>query len=219
VARWLSDGTLEYLGRRDDQVKIRGYRVELGEVESVLRGAPGVGQAAVVMSSDSGGGGSGHQRLIGYVVPGEGYSREAVLGYLRDRLPGYMVPGVWVELEALPLTASGKINKKKLAGFGNELLPRKEYVKPRNDIEQILADIWQALLGIEKVSIDDNFFELGGHSLMAFRLMLEIQKKLHIALPIKLIFQLPDINSLAASIQLLVNNTSVQIEDAVEIKI
>jgi len=185
--RWLADGNIEYLGRMDEQVKIRGYRIEPGEVESVLSGAAGVKAAAVVVREDR----SGGRRLVGYVVMEGTFDREAVLTWLRGRLPEYMVPAQLVELEALPLTASGKVDRK--------VLPEPEYTGgvdyegPRNAMEMALAEVWQELLGIQRVGIHDNFFALGGHSLLAMRLVSAIRRRLGREVAVRDLFQYPTV--------------------------
>ncbi|MBC9915636.1 non-ribosomal peptide synthetase [Chitinophaga varians] len=192
-ARWLPDGTIEYLGRVDDQVKIRGYRVEPGEIESVVSQYPGVKQAVVVARTDN----SGYRHLVCYVVGEEGIDRSGLLSWLQDRLPVYMVPSQLVLLDKLPLTANGKVDKKSLPDPGGAALLRSEYVAPRNETEQALAGIWQSLLGIERIGIYDNFFELGGHSLLAMRLLAAMRQQLQETVSIRSLFLHPVIASLA----------------------
>ena len=193
LARWLPDGNIEYLGRIDDQVKIRGYRIELGEIESVISQSGLVQQAVVLAKEDN----SGNKRLVGYVVPSGTFDKQAVQNYLGTKLPEYMVPGLWVELESIPLTANGKIDKKALPD--PELTDMvNEYVAPRNETEAKLAEIWQELLEVDEIGIEDNFFDLGGHSLLAIRLVSAVRKAFGAELPMNDVFDYPTISLLAA---------------------
>ncbi|WP_430909646.1 amino acid adenylation domain-containing protein, partial [Maribacter sp. 2-571] len=193
LGRWLSDGSLEYVGRKDDQVKVRGYRIELGEIESVLSGVEGIDGACVLARADS----QGNRRLVGYVVGDESLAGEFIEGELMERLPEYMVPRLWVFLESLPLTRNGKIDRKSLPDPDVSGLSKQEYVAPGNEVEERLADIWQELLGIDKVGIHDNFFELGGHSLLATRLVSMVRRNMDIELAIADIFVHPTVEGLA----------------------
>ena len=193
LGRWLPDGNIEHLGRIDDQVKIRGYRIELGEIESVLNQSEQVSQGAVVAKEDK----QGNKRLVGYVVPQGPYDKQKIQAYLSTKLPEYMVPAIWVEIENLPLTPNGKIDRKALPD--PELTDiTTEYTAPRNETEQALAQIWQELLGVERIGIHDNFFEVGGHSLLAMRVVASVRKKLEVELTIRDLFVHPDIAGLGA---------------------
>ncbi|WP_342240084.1 amino acid adenylation domain-containing protein [Inquilinus sp. OTU3971] len=168
--RRLKDGSLEFLGRADDQVKIRGYRVEPGEVATALRSLDGVGDAAVVALPAE----DGRLQLVAYVAAPAGTDLEAVKGKLAARLPDYMVPTVWVRLDALPVTANGKLDRK--------ALPAPEAAKPageppRGETEQALAALWSALLGTDAIGRDDNFFALGGDSILSLKLLARIRKQ------------------------------------------
>ncbi|MBO9204716.1 MULTISPECIES: non-ribosomal peptide synthetase, partial [Niastella] len=198
LARWLPDGNLEFLGRRDEQVKIRGYRIELGEIESVLQQTAGVQQAVVVVREDA----QQNKQLIGYVVAGEGWQKEAALETLSKQLPEYMVPAWLLEITAIPLTVHGKIDRKKLAAIEITTDPNQTYRAPRNEVEQALAAIWQELLGVEQVGIDDNFFELGGHSLMAIRVISYIKKIFSLTIPIHVLFELVTLQDIGKYIEL-----------------
>ena len=197
LGRWLADGNIEYLGRRDDQVKIRGYRIELGEIESVLQQCEGVSQGVVLARED----GNDNKRLVGYVVPEGVFNKEAVISYLKSRLPEYMVPTIWVELNVLPLTSNGKIDRKTLPDPDVSEQMSDQYTAPRNDLEIKLADIWKNLLAIERVGIYQNFFDVGGHSLLAMRIISAIRKELLVELAIKDIFQYTTINDLSEHIK------------------
>ena len=197
LGRWLPDGNIEYLGRIDDQVKIRGYRIELGEIETVLLQSAMVSQAVVVAKQDA----QGTRRLVSYVVAGKDFSKEAAKEYLSTRLPEYMVPQIWVELEQLPLTPNGKIDKKALPDPESTGEIASGYVAPGNHVELKLANIWQGLLGIERIGIYDNFFELGGHSLLAMRFISQVRRDIQAELSIRDLFTKPTIASLAQHIR------------------
>ncbi|MGN7996499.1 non-ribosomal peptide synthase/polyketide synthase [Chitinophaga sp. 22308] len=167
LGRWLPDGSLEYLGRIDDQVKIRGFRIELGEVENVMTKCELVNQAVVLAKADN----KGNKRLVGYVVPNGTYDRAAILAYLKDKLPDYMVPAILVELDKLPLTRNGKVDKKALPDADAGAVLTNEYIAPRTDTERALALIWKDLLGVERVGLHDNFFELGGDSIITIQVV------------------------------------------------
>ena len=164
LARYRADGNLEFIGRRDDQVKVRGYRIELGEVESALLSHAAVSQAVVVARQEE----EGEKRLIAYYVASEALEVSELRAHLKHQLPEYMVPGMWVQLQVLPLTPSGKIDRKALpAPEGRPQIGG--YVAPRTPLEQTLARIWAEVLHLEQVGVEDNFFELGGHSLLVMR--------------------------------------------------
>ncbi|MFC6091036.1 non-ribosomal peptide synthase/polyketide synthase [Saccharothrix lopnurensis] len=159
--RWLADGTLEYLGRNDDQVKIRGYRIELGEVEAALLGHPDVREAAVVARTEN-----GHPRLVAYVVTtGSANLRE----HLRRSLPEYQVPSAFVELDRIPLTPNGKLDRAALPA--PQAVGDGEFVAPRTPVEAELARIWAEVLGAERVGVEDNFFAVGGDSILSIQLV------------------------------------------------
>ena len=164
--RYRADGNLEFIGRRDDQVKVRGYRIELGEVESALLSHAGVSQAVVVARQEE----TGEKRLVGYVVGDDAIDVLQMREHLKSKLPIYMVPGALVQLERMPLSANGKIDRKALPA--PEGRPQTgEYLEPRTELERVLAGIWAEVLCVEQVGIEDNFFELGGHSLLAMRVV------------------------------------------------
>uniref|UniRef100_UPI000B23B3F1 non-ribosomal peptide synthetase n=1 Tax=Aquimarina longa TaxID=1080221 RepID=UPI000B23B3F1 len=158
LARWLSDGSLEFLGRKDDQVKIRGHRIELGEIENVLSDSLGVLSCCVLAKEDA----LGNHRLVGYVACTDTFDKQDTQAYLQTRLPEYMVPLLWVTLDEMPLTSHGKIDKKALPDPDMSELSSSIYVAASTDIEKELVTIWQELLGVEQVGVHDNFFELGG---------------------------------------------------------
>ncbi|WP_146042711.1 AMP-binding protein, partial [Pseudomonas sp. MPBD7-1] len=151
LGRWLADGTLEYLGRNDFQVKIRGFRIELGEIENVLLGCAGVTDAVVIAREDN--------RLVAYLC-GEPANAEQLRSTLLKHLPEYMVPSAFVHLDALPLTANGKLDRRALPAPGLEALASKTYEAPQGDTEIALAEIWKDLLQLDQVGRHDGFLEL-----------------------------------------------------------
>jgi len=196
LGRWLPDGNIEYQGRIDDQVKVRGYRVELSEIEIVLQQSEFVQQAIVLAKKDH----TGSNRLVAYLVPRQDFNRPNLIAYLKDRLPEYMIPTSWVSLERFPLTANGKIDKKELPEPDADEVT-KDYIAPRNEVEYILANVWQNVLSVRQVGITDNFFEIGGHSLLAMRLISQIRKELEVELSIKELFAYPTIEQLATRLR------------------
>ncbi|HBL28031.1 MAG TPA: non-ribosomal peptide synthetase, partial [Acidobacteria bacterium] len=187
------DGILEFLGRTDNQVKIRGFRIELEEIEQQLSGLPDVDLAAVVAREDR----PGEKRLVAYVAMREG--RPAEPGRLRDglaaKLPEYMVPAVFVALPALPLTPNGKVDRRALPAPEGEAMARGGYVAPRTELERRLCEIWEEVLGVERIGIEDGFFELGGHSLLAARVLSRVRAALGIEVPLRTMFEHPSVGA------------------------
>jgi amino acid adenylation domain-containing protein len=196
-ARWTADGVLEYLGRLDTQVKIRGVRIEIAEVEHALHDLPDVAAAAVDASPDP----SGGLRLVAYVVPPVGSA--PTLGGVRDalgkRLPDTFLPAALVLLDRLPLTTSGKLDRRALPDPKTE--PTADAVPPRDALERLLADVWAELLVRDGFGVHDNFFELGGHSLLATQVVSRIRTRLGVDLPLRLMFERPTIAGLAALVR------------------
>ena len=179
----------------DLQVKVRGFRIELGEIEAVLTGHPAVREAAVTAPADP----SGDRRLVAYVsaTEGGGPLDVAALGvYLGSRLPSFMVPSMWVELAALPLTRTGKVDRKALPAPG-ETAAGAAYEAPRTAAEEMLAGIWGDLLSRERVGVHDNFFALGGHSLLATQVVSRLRDRLGVELPVRALFEQPTVAGLA----------------------
>ncbi|MEZ0113833.1 amino acid adenylation domain-containing protein/non-ribosomal peptide synthase protein (TIGR01720 family) [Catenulispora sp. EB89] len=193
VVRWDADGCLVFVGRADDQVKIRGFRVEPGEIEAVLAAQSGVAQAVVVARRDEG----SDKRLVAYLVPADDSALDgaAVLKSVADKLPDYMVPAAAVVLDALPLTANGKVDRAALPAPDFAALATGR--APRTAREEILCGLFADLLGVERVGIDDGFFTLGGDSLTATRLVARIRSALGTELPIRAVFQFPTVAGLA----------------------
>src|SRR6202050_2861295 len=174
LARFLPSGDVEYLGRLDHQVKIRGFRIELGEIEVVTSRYPGIREVVVVAREDT----PGDKRLVAYVVPAQigEFETAGLQGFLKKQLPDYMIPAVIV-LQAMPLSANGKVDRKALPAPSAENHPEThDCIAARNEIEKGLVNIWSDLLAIQKIGIKDNFFELGGHSLLAIRLVSRIEQ-------------------------------------------
>ncbi|WP_345027369.1 thioesterase domain-containing protein, partial [Flavivirga jejuensis] len=196
LGRWLSDGTLEFIGRVDDQVKIRGYRIELGEIESVLSQDSQIKSCCVLAREDV----DGNKRLVGYVVVEGDFDKKGIQERLREKLPDYMVPQIWIALSEMPITSNGKIDKKGLPEPDSTQLSAQEYVGPRNERETQLVSIWQELLGIEKIGVHDDFFELGGHSILAIKLISRVNVVLNTVLNISVLFEYSTISSLLENI-------------------
>ncbi len=205
LARYLPDGNLEFLGRADHQVKIRGYRIELEEIESVLGQHPAVREAVVIAQEEA----PGDKRLVAYLVNAPGHQPTAsdLRGFLQEKLPAYMVPAVFVPLESLPLLSNGKVDRRALPEPGRTRPDlEKAYVAPRTPAEDLLAEIWAHVLGVERVGIYDDFFQLGGHSLLATQVVSRMRKAFQLEMPLRRIFELPTVAGLAQSIGLATRN-------------
>jgi amino acid adenylation domain-containing protein/non-ribosomal peptide synthase protein (TIGR01720 family) len=196
--RRLSDGTFEFLGRFDDQVKVRGFRIELGEIESCLSRCDGVRDCVVVVREED-----AEKYLVAYVAPiGESLVEDRVeqasfIDRLRDevkaKLPSYMKPSYFIVLESLPLTPNGKVDRKALPEPDISGQLQRGYRAPRTELERLMASIWCEVLKLEQVGVHDNFFELGGHSLLAMRLVSRIREMFAVELPLKAVFDMPQV--------------------------
>uniref|UniRef100_UPI0011609DC7 non-ribosomal peptide synthetase n=1 Tax=Streptomyces humi TaxID=1428620 RepID=UPI0011609DC7 len=197
--RWLADGRLEFVARADLQLKVRGFRVEPGEVEEALAAHDGVRAVAVTAFGEG-----EARRLAAYVVPSDPTLGIPPVDTLRDlagrRLPDFMVPSVFVELAALPLTTNGKLDRTALPAPDPTRPHRKPYVAPAPGTEELLAGIWARLLGVDRVGADDGFFELGGHSLLATQVMSRIRETFGTELPLEVLFRRPTVRQLAAAL-------------------
>ncbi|MCX7922789.1 MAG: amino acid adenylation domain-containing protein [Clostridia bacterium] len=193
LVRWMPDGNIEYLGRIDHQVKIRGYRIELGEIEAEILKYNAVRETVVVARQAS----DGSKYLCAYLVTDEEITSGELREHLLKTLPDYMVPAHYVKLSKMPLSANGKVDRKSLPEPDMGLDTGKEYVPPTNILEEKLVKIWQDILGIEKVGINHDFFELGGHSLKATTLVSRMHKEFNVTVPLKEIFRLNTVKSLA----------------------
>ena len=195
LVRRQADGRLEFLGRLDHQVKIRGFRIETGEIESLLREHPVVHDTVVVVRDDS-----GEKRLIAYLVfqSQQIVPTDELRAHLQQSLPDYMIPSAFVVLDELPLTTSGKVDRRRLPQ-PNEDRPAlaKHFVAPRTPIEQEVAGIWEQVLKVRGVGVNDNFFDLGGHSLLATRVISRVNESLHIEIPLRAMFEHPTVAGFA----------------------
>ncbi|WP_454259345.1 non-ribosomal peptide synthetase [Pseudoxanthomonas mexicana] len=198
LGRYRADGTLEYLGRNDFQVKIRGFRIELGEIESRLRGCAGVREAVVLAREDQ----PGDKRLVAYVVADDGMelSSASLREQLLRELAEYMVPSAYVVLEQLPLTPNGKLDRAALPAPDASAVVSRVYEAPVGEVEQAIAQVWQELLGLERVGRHDHFFELGGHSLLVVRMMHSIKQRTGRCPAVGVIFRAPTVAQFASEI-------------------
>jgi amino acid adenylation domain-containing protein len=191
--RRLRDDAIEFLGRLDDQVKIRGFRIEPGEIEATLLAHSAIRQVAVCAEDDERGG----QRLVAYIVSPEAPAVEELRTFLGETLPGHMIPSAFKTVEALPLTASGKVDRRALAGIAEVQARREaEYTAPRDEVERQIAEIWGELLGVEQVGAQDDFFALGGHSLLAAQATMRI-RRLYADIPLRALLAAPTVAALA----------------------
>ncbi|MVO98369.1 non-ribosomal peptide synthase/polyketide synthase [Paenibacillus lutrae] len=197
LARWMPDGNIEYLGRIDHQVKIRGYRIELGEVEAQILKVDGVQEAIVLAHADK----QGQNQLAAYYVAKGNVSSSQLRISLSESLPNYMVPSYFLQLEHMPLTPNGKIDRKSLPAPEANHQTGAEYLPPRTTLEIQLEMIWKVILDIPSVGIKDNFFEIGGHSLRATTLAARVHQTLDVAFPLRNIFRYPTIEQMAQAIE------------------
>ncbi len=215
-ARYLPDGNIEYLGRIDSQVKIRGYRIELGEIEETLRQHPAVRDAVAIARDD----GSGNKRLVAYVVldPDKLPSISNLRGYLQEKLPEYMVPSGFVTLESLPLTPNGKLDRHALPQKCDRVSEETAFTEPQTPTEKELAQIWMAVLELEKVGINESFFDIGGHSLMAIQLVSRVRMRFGVELPLYDFYAAPTIQNVAELVEeeILANADSNQIDELLD---
>jgi acyl carrier protein len=202
-----TDGALEYIGRVDHQAKIRGFRIELGEIEARLKSHPAV-RDAVVLALDG--------RLVAYLIScGSGDQsslHDPIRTHLKLTLPDYMVPSHLIVLDELPLTPSGKLDRKALPAPDPAQL-QASYRAPQSAEQIQLAEIWSEVLHVPRVGLDDHFFELGGHSLLAAQVIARLKSRLGVSLPLRLVFEKPLLSELAAEVALLTDNTTDDWDD------
>ncbi|MDB6037458.1 MAG: pksN 14, partial [Verrucomicrobiales bacterium] len=193
LARWSVDGEIEYLGRIDHQVKIRGFRIELGEIEDSLLQVDGIQEAVVVVHGEGAG-----KKLAAWYVASELKDNSTLRAHLKQRLPDYMVPSAFVRLDKIPLTSSGKADRRTLSQKEVHFETTSSDCKPRTATEERLANLWRESLRRETVGVFDDFFELGGHSLLALDLISKINREFTVKLPLATLFETSRIADLAA---------------------
>jgi len=199
LGRWLPDGIIEFQGRNDFQVKLRGFRIELGEIESRLIEHPAVREVVVLAREDA----PGEKRLVAYYTGTEDVDKvgtEQLRAHLASLLPEYMLPAAFVCLDSLPLTPNGKLDRKALPAPETGAFATRDYEAPNGAVEEALAEIWEQLLGLERVGRQDNFFELGGHSLLAVRLIERMRQRLGLEMSISDIFVHQQLFTLAGNV-------------------
>ena len=196
-ARWRDDGTIEFMGRFDQQIKLRGFRIELGEIEAVLGQHPSVQEVLVVLQEND-----SEKRLIAYLTQpsNERATVDELRGFLQSRLPEFMIPAVLMILEQFPLTPNGKVDRKALPQPENSRPALAEaYVAPRTPVEEMVAEIWRDVLGVDQIGIHDSFFSLGGNSLMATQIVARLQSVFYTAVSLRQLFETPTIAELVAA--------------------
>ncbi|HEX5725016.1 MAG TPA: amino acid adenylation domain-containing protein, partial [Longimicrobiaceae bacterium] len=197
LGRWRAEGTIEFLGRTDFQVKIRGFRIELGEIEARLAEHAAVRDAVVLAREDA----PGDRRLVAYCVADEGLDVESLRAHLAERLPSYMVPAAFVRLDAFPVTAGGKVDRRALPAPEGDALATGGYEAPEGETEQALADIWAEVLRVERVGRRDSFFELGGHSLLAVQVISRVRQRLAVEVALRDLFTRPVLADFARGLE------------------
>jgi len=202
LARYLPDGNIEFLGRMDNQIKIRGYRIELGEIEAILKKHPAIYDCVIVAREDF----PTNQRLVAYVVTNSRLAPavDELRRFLKTKLHEFMIPNVFVFTESLPLTPTGKLDRKALPMPDlNYRRSKDSYVAPRTNVENKLIEIWAAVLKTEHIGIHDDFFEIGGHSLLAMQVISRIREAFQIEITVRQLFETPNVEEMAEVIQTL----------------
>jgi len=216
-ARYLLDGSIDFLGRADNQVKIRGYRIELGEIEAVLDQHPAVNDSVVATRARES---LAEKSLIGYIVPKQHPAPSVVelRDYLKAKLPEYMIPSAFVMLHALPLMLNGKVDRQALPP-PDDSRPQLEkvYVEPRTQVEELIAQIWREVLKLGSVGVHDNFFELGGHSLLAIQIISRVREVFDKDVPLLTLFEAPTVAGLAATIETTISDRSNELPPVIRV--
>lgn len=214
VCKWLSNGSIEFIGRKDNQVKIRGFRIELGEIEQKILEFDKVLETTIVVSNDS----NNVKFLSAFVCVKEDLDLEELKSSLKEKLPAYMIPTYITQVDVIPLTRNGKIDKKRLLEIEQQkTIKDKEIVEPKNETEKKLVDIWKTILEKDSISITDDFFDLGGHSLKVTRLISRLHKEFNIKLELKQLFETTILEEQARLIDGAAKNTYNQIPRAEEL--
>ncbi|WP_343914924.1 non-ribosomal peptide synthetase, partial [Aquimarina litoralis] len=198
LARWLSDGSIAFMGRKDDQVKIRGHRIELGEIEECLKSKEDILEAVVMVSE---GKESIDKEVVAYLTSNTNQNTTKLIEFLSQKLPNYMLPHRFVQLENMPLTSNGKIDRRSLPSLrGIELFCEVKYVAPSNETERELISIWERFFNKENIGVNDNFFHIGGDSIKGVKILSEIQRKFNVKVNMATLFQDPTVKALAKEI-------------------
>ncbi|MCE3228018.1 MAG: amino acid adenylation domain protein [Bacteroidetes bacterium] len=197
LARWRSDGNIEFFGRNDNQVKIRGNRIELGEIENALRTMSHLNQVFVTAKT----GDTGNKNLVAYVISNDSINDSQIKTYLGKKLPAYMIPAYIVQVDNFPLSSSGKIDAKALPHPDHLTLQEREYVEPATLLEKQWTDLWKEVLGERQISVTDNFFDIGGNSILVIKLSRLASKAFVHTVPVSLFFQYPNIRSISEFMQ------------------
>ncbi|MEO7979060.1 amino acid adenylation domain-containing protein, partial [Flavobacterium sp.] len=196
LGRWLPDGSIEFLGRNDDQVKVRGHRIELGEIEHSISSQNNIDQSLAVIQNIG-----GEQMIVAYLVGEERIDKQELRSKLAHNLPDYMIPDYLVQIDSIPLTPHGKVDKKALPPVGSDDIVQQKYVAPATILEKELVAIWEELLGIETIGVTDNFFELGGHSLKVTLLVNKINRSLGYQISVKEVFLNPTVSGIISRLE------------------
>ncbi|XRE44272.1 Polyketide synthase modules-related protein [Tenacibaculum discolor] len=209
LGKWTPDGNVIYIGRNDNQLKIRGFRIELGEIEQKILEHQAIDSVVVLAKKTR----QNEDYLVAFTLSNSDLDIVEIKGYLKERLPEYMIPSRFVQLETLPLTLNGKLDRKKLLIEDDSFVSTKEFIAPVTSTEKSLGEIWSTLLGEEKVGLDDDFFELGGHSLKAIQLMNKIRKVFQVQIQLKKLFD----NSTLGKMAKLIDESSLKVYEEIPV--
>jgi amino acid adenylation domain-containing protein len=198
LARWLDDGNMEFLGRADYQVKVRGYRIEIGEIVSTLLQHEEIREAVVIVKKEE----NKENHLFAYITGERKFSSSEIRKFISSRLPAYMVPSYIIQLDKIPYTANGKVDRKNLIEMKNSFLKDSSYEEPSTDIQRDLVNLYSNVLGLERIGINDSFFDLGGHSIKATILLIQLNNKYNTNLSLKSLYSTCTIKELAKLINI-----------------